>query len=111
MPAKPAVIEKDRMFRDVGCLQPGCHLAGVKRIAIPVGIAGDDHRCRIGQAIPNPMIGRVLRENGEIVGVKRVRAAVYRSHSREPGTELSEQLFQLSPFYFLSASLHFAASV
>src|SRR5258708_5162384 len=69
MPAKLAVVEKNGMVRSVSSLKPGCHLARVERVAVSIGIAGDDHRGGIGHALPNLMIWRVLCEGGEIVRV------------------------------------------
>jgi len=56
MPAKLAVIEKDWVFGGVRRLQPRSHLASVERVAIPVGVSGDDHRGGVGHAIPNVMV-------------------------------------------------------
>ena len=50
-------------------LQPSRHLACVQWIAVPISVTGDDHGGGIGHALPNLMIGRVLREGGEIVRV------------------------------------------
>src|SRR5229473_2821496 len=67
--AKLAVIEKDRVFGGVGRLQPGSHLAGMERIAVPVRVTGDDHRGGVGYTISNLMVRRVFREGGEVVWI------------------------------------------
>ena len=41
----------------------------MKRIAVPVRIAGNNHGCGISDAIPNSVIGRVFCENGEVLGI------------------------------------------
>src|SRR6266478_4876241 len=74
------------MFRNVGRLQPSSHLAGMQRVAVPVSITRNDHRSRIGHAIPNLMIGRVLCENREIVWV--IRSA----ELRPPNMAIVEQV-------------------
>lgn len=69
MAAKPAVVEKNRMSRDAGRLQPCSHLAGMKRVAISIGIARDEHGGRVGNAWPNLVVRRILSERIEIVGI------------------------------------------
>src|SRR5215813_6246130 len=71
MTAKFAVVEEYRMYRDVGRLQPCSHLAGMKRVTVPVGIAGDKHGGRVSRTWAHLVVGRIPGEGGEILEIIR----------------------------------------
>ena len=71
MPAELAVIEKNRTFGAIRGLHSRGHFAGVERIAVGVGIPGDQHCGGISNTLVDLVIRRVLAKSGEIVWIVR----------------------------------------
>src|SRR5262250_1790403 len=67
MPAISAVVEKNRMVRQVRCLQSGRHLSCVQRIAVLVQITRDKHRGGIANAITDVVVRRVTQQRSEVI--------------------------------------------
>src|SRR5882672_5412266 len=71
MPPKLAVVEKNGVVRGACCLQSRRHFSGVKRIAVPVGVTRNEHRCRISYALLNSVVWRVFCESSKIFEIVR----------------------------------------
>src|SRR6267154_2808253 len=62
MAAEFAVIEQNRIRRNIRGLQSCCHLSRMKGIAVGVSVARDQHYGRIRNTVPYVVIGRIARE-------------------------------------------------
>src|SRR5260370_42534078 len=71
MSAELAVVEKYRMLGTVGCLQARGHLPCMKRVAAPVGVAGNEHCGWIRNTFTNLVIWGILRQRCEVARVLR----------------------------------------
>src|SRR5690242_12832782 len=56
VPAEWAVVEKDRIWRIAGRLQPRRHFSCMQRITVAVGVSGNDHRRWIRDTAPHLVV-------------------------------------------------------
>src|SRR5229473_7674302 len=71
MSSEWTVVEKDWIRRSIRCLQSRRHFSRMKRIAIAVGIAGNDQRCWIINALSDLVIRRITSQRFEVFAVFR----------------------------------------
>src|SRR5580658_1904693 len=64
-----AVVQKNWKVRGIGGLQAGRHFSRMKRIAVLIGISGDEHGGWIGRPVTNLVVWRVSVERSEVVRV------------------------------------------